>query len=147
MDNPFASFDIFIDEDFRERIEGLVQRREGKSASPVHQPFNRNVDIWFFAIMLAVKKGSKPTPPRGKTYKAAEGNVLGSDAWRPTALTLLAIAEAGSAEIVDSPGEMMRIANGYAHAGLPQLFAMLNERGDDTSLDYLCDEIEDMTGN
>ena len=144
MDNPFAGFDIMIDENFRERIEELVQLREGKSASPVHQPFRRNVDIWYFAIMLAAKKGSKPTPPKGKTYKAAEGSVLGSDSWRPTALTLLAIAEAGSAEIVDSPGEMMRIANGYAHAGFPLLFAMLNERGDDTSLDHLCDEMDDL---
>ncbi|UOR07889.1 hypothetical protein LCM18_06405 [Qipengyuania flava] len=144
MDNAFAGLDIVIDEDFRERVETLVQLREGKSASALHQPFRRNVDIWFFAIMLAVKKGLKPTPPKGKTYKAAEGVVLGSDSWRPTALTLLAIAESGKAEIVDSPGEMMRIASSYAHAGLPLVFSMLDQRGDDTSLDYICDEVEDL---
>lgn len=144
MDNAFAGLDIVIDEDFRERVETLVQLREGKAASALHQPFRRNVDIWFFAIMLAVKKDLKPTPPKGKTYKAAEGVVLGSDSWRPTALTLLAIAESGKAEIVDSPGEMMRIASSYAHAGLPLVFSMLEQRGDDTSLDYICDEIEDL---
>lgn len=144
MDNAFAGLDIVIDEEFRERVETLVQLREGKSASALHQPFRRNVDIWFFAIMLAVKKGLKPAVPKGKTYKAAEGVVLGSDSWRPTALTLLAIAESGKAEIVDSPGEMMRIASSYAHAGLPLVFSMLDQRGDDTSLDYICDEIEDL---
>ena len=145
MDNPFAGQDIMIDDGFRERMDAFVQLREGKGASPVHQPFRRNVDLWFFAIMLAVKKGAKPSAPSGKTYKAAEGIVLGSDEWRPTALTLLAIAESGDAEVVNSPGEMMRIASGYAHAGLPLLFSLLDERGEDTALDFLCDAAEDLT--
>ena len=142
MDNSFAGQDINIDEHFRERIEAVVQLREGRSASAVHQPFRRNVDIWFFAIMLAVKKGLKPTGPSGKTYKAAEGVVLGSDPWRPTALTLLAIAERDDVSVIDSPSEMLRIANSYAHAGLPEVFAMLDRRGEDTALDYLFDEVE-----
>ncbi len=142
MDNPFAGQDISIDEGFRERIESVVQLREGRSASAVHQPFRRNVDIWFFAIMIAVQKSLKPTGPSGKTYKAAEGVVLGSDPWRPTALTLLAIAEKGDVSVIESPSEMMRIANSFAHAGLPEVFSMLDSRGEDTALDYLCDEVE-----
>lgn len=142
MDNPFAGLDINIDEDFRERIEAVVQLREGRSASAVHQPFRRNVDIWFFAIMIAVNKGLKPTGPTGKTYKAAEGVVLGSDPWRPTALTLLAIAEKDDVSVIESPSEMMRIANAYAHAGFPEVFSILDSRGEDTALDYLCDEVE-----
>ncbi len=146
MDNPFAGQDIAIDEGFRERMDDFVQLREGKRALPIHQPFRRNIDLWFFAIMLAVKKGVKPTAPSGKTYKAAEGVVIGSDEWRPTALILLAIATTGSADIVDAPGEMMRIANEYAHAGLPLLFSLLDERGEDTALDYLCDAVDDLMG-
>ena len=144
MDNPFAGLDINIDENFRERIDALVQRREGKGASALHQPFRRNIDIWFFAIMLAVKKGLKPTPAKGSTYKAAEGVVLGTDSWRPTALMLLALNETGKVEIVDAPNEMMKIASAYANAGFPLLFSMLDERGDDTALDYLCEEIEEL---
>ncbi len=85
----------------------------------------------------------KPSETKGKTYKAAEGVVIGSDSWRPTALTLLAIAESEDPNIVDRPGDMMRIASSYANAGLPLLFSMLDDRGDDTALDYLCDEIEE----
>ena len=143
MNNPFAGLFIEIDESFRERLESFVQLREGKTASAIHQPFYRNVDIWFFALMFAVKKGLKPRSPTGKTYRAAEGGVLGTDAWRPTALVLLAISETKNAEIVDSPSEMLRIANGYAHAGFPLVFSMLDERGEDTALDYLCDAVED----
>ena len=144
MDNPFAGTDVMIDDDFRESIDAVVQLREGRGASPVHQPFRRNIDLWFFAIMIAIRKGLKPRPPSGKTYKAAEGNVLASDSWRPTALTLLAISETGNAEIVDSPGEMMKIASGYAHAGLPLVFSILSERGEDTALDHLSDEVESL---
>lgn len=143
MDNPFAGLDIAIPDDFREKIDAYVQRREGQRASPLKQPFNRNVDIWFFAIMLALQKGLKPSETKCKTYKAAEGVVIGSDSWRPTALTLLAIAESEDPTIVDRPGDMMRIASSYANAGLPLLFSMLDDRGDDTALDYLCDEIEE----
>ena len=65
-----------------------------------------------------------------KTYKAAEGIILGSDEWHPTALTLLAIAETEDAEIVNSSAEMIRIASEYAHAGFPFLFSLLDELGE-----------------
>ena len=142
MDNPFAGLDINIDEVYREKIEAVVQRREGRSASALHQPFRRNIDVWFFAVMLAVRKGLRPISPSKKTYKAAEGVVLGSDSWRPTALTLLAISETGDVNVIDSPGSMMKIANDYAHAGFPLVFSMLDQRGEDTALDQLCDEVE-----
>lgn len=140
--NPFAGLDIMISDDYRTHFDTYVQRREGKGARPVHQPFARNIDMWFAAICLAVKKGLKPTAPTGKMYKAAEGVVLSSDPWRPTALSLLAIAEAKDAEIIDRPGEMLRIASSYAAVGLPELLAILEERQGDTALDYLSEKLE-----
>lgn len=142
MNNPFAGSDIMVPEEYREHFDAFVQRKEGKSAQAVHQPFGRNIDMWFFAICLAVKKGLKPAAHSGKMYKAAEGVVLNSDPWRPTALTLLAIGETDDITIVDRPGDMMRIASGYALAGLPELLALLNEREGDTALDYLSESIE-----
>lgn len=143
MDNPFAGQDVVISEDFREKINSYVQRREGKNASPLHQPFKLNVDIWFFSVMLAQQKTLKPTKLSSKTYKAAEGVALASETWRPTALTLLAISESNEPEIIDRPSDMMKIANSFANAGFPALFSILDARGDDTALDTLCDEIED----
>jgi len=140
--NPFAGLDIMIPDSFREHFDTYVQRREGKNARPTHQPFARNVDMWFAAICLAVRKGLKPIPPSNKQYKAAEGVVLSSDPWRPTALTLLAIAETEDAAVVNRPGEMLRIASGYANAGMPELLAILEERQGDTALDYLSERLE-----
>lgn len=142
--NPFAPLDIMISEDHRPFFEMYVQRQSGRNARPVHQPFARNIDMWFAAICIAVKKGLSPVQPSGKQYKAAEGVVLSSDPWRPTALTLLAIAENDDETIVNRAGDMLRIASGYAAAGLPELFDLLDQRGGDTALDHLSEEIERM---
>ncbi|RWP03133.1 hypothetical protein [Mesorhizobium sp.] len=143
-ENLFAGQDVTVSDVYRKHFDTYVQRREGKSARPEHQPFDRNVDFWFAAICVAVRKGIKPSAPAGKTYKAAEGVALGSPEWRPAALTLLAIAENGDASVVDRPGEMMRIANAYAHVGFPELLEILEGRGGDTALDHLSEAIETM---
>lgn len=142
MSNPFAGADIMIPDEYREHFDAYVQKKEGKAAQPVHQPFARNVDMWFFAICLAVKKRLTPATYSGKTYKAAEGVVLNSDPWRPTALTLLAIGETNDVSVVERPSDMLRIANGYALAGLPDLLTMLGERDGDTALDFLSENVE-----
>lgn len=144
MSNPFAGSDIMIPDEYREHFDAFVQKKEGRAAQPVHQPFGRNIDMWFFAICLAIKKGLAPAIYSGKTYKAAEGVVLNSDPWRPTALTLLAIGETNDVSVVERPGEMLRIANGYALAGLPELLSLLNERDGDTALDYLSESVESL---
>ena len=145
-ENPFAGQDVVVADDFRKHFDSFVQRREGKTARPEHQPFDRNVDFWFAAICIAAKRGLKPTLPSGKTYKAAEGVAIGSPDWRTTALTLLAIAETADASVVDRPGEMMRIANGYANVGFPELLDILESRGGDTALDHLSETVVAMIG-
>ena len=142
MSNPFAGADIMVPDECREHFDAFVQKKEGKAAQPVHQPFGRNIDMWFFAICLAVKKGLRPATYSGKTYKAAEGVVLNSDSWRPTVLSLLAIGETNDVSVVERPGDMLRIANGYALAGLPELLSLLAERDGDTALDYLSENVE-----
>jgi len=103
------------------------------------------VDMWFLAMCIAVKEELTPeTNPKGKTYKAIEGNALGGDSWRSNALMLLAIAISGDISVADRPHDMMRIANSYAIAGLPRLIAILEERGNDTALDYFSDVMVDM---
>jgi hypothetical protein len=99
--------------------------------------------MWFTALCLAVRDGMQPRlEMTGPTYKAIEGAVFGSDPWRSNAIALLAMAHSGRAEIISSPNEMMKIANGFAIAGLPILIQMLEERGGDTALDHLSDAME-----
>ena len=144
--NAFASTDILLPDTYREYFHTYcLTRTEGSQNSPEHSPFPRMVDMWFLALCIAVKEGLKPGPPvKGKTYKAIEGVVFGSDSWRSNALMLLAIAHTGDIQVTNQPHEMMRIANAYALAGLPRLIAILEERGGDTALDYLSDAVVEL---
>lgn len=144
MNNPFAALDIMIPEEYREYFDTYVQKKDGKAAQPIHQPFARNIDMWFFALCLAVKKKLKPADHTGKKYKAAEGVVLNSDPWRATAIVLLALAEANDIKVVEDPGKMLGIASRYALAGMPELLTLLADLGGETPLDTLCEEVEEL---
>ena len=145
--NAFAGTDIHLPEKFKEYFHAYcLTRTEGSRNDPEDSPFPRMVDMWFLALCIAVKQNLTPElKPKGETYKAIEGVVFGSDSWRSNALMLLAVSHGGDVEIADKPHEMMRIANGYALAGLPRLIAILEERVDDTTLDYLSDIVSEVT--
>lgn len=145
--NEFASTDIHLPEKFQEYFHAYcLTRTEGSRNNPEDSPFPRMVDMWFLALCIAVKEGLRPASDvQGKSYKAIEGVVIGSDSWRSNALMLLALAHSQDIEVLNKPHEMMRIANSYALAGLPRLISVLEEREGDTALDYLSDVVSEMT--
>lgn len=145
--NAFASTDINLPEKYQEYFHAYcLTRTEGSKNNPEDSPFPRMVDMWFLALCVAVKEGLKPDfDAKGKTYKAIEGVVFGSDPWRSNALMLLAIAHTDDVEITGKPHEMMRIANAYALAGLPRLISILEAREGDAALDYLSDVVSELT--
>ena len=143
----FAGIDINLPETFKEKLQ-VYCRTSGKGHSSLEEtPFPRMIDMWFLSMCLALKKGIKPKiseKPQGASYKAMEGVVLGSDSWRSDTLMLIAIAHTQNIEVADNPHEMMRIANGYAQAGLPVLIEALESRGGDTARDFVSDYFEDV---
>ena len=143
--NEFAGVDIQLPEEYREYFHAYsLTRTEGSRNNPEDSPFPRMVDMWFLAVCIAVQEGLSPDfDSKGKTYKAIEGAVFGSDTWRSNALMLLAIAHTGDVDIASEPPKMMRVANAYALAGLPRLIGILGERGADAALDYLSDFVEE----
>ena len=142
--NHFAGIDIMVPEQYREHYQTYCQTGALGVSQIEENPFPRMIDMWFLSIGIAVHKGLKPEfDVRGPTYKAMEGVVLGSDSWRSDALVLLAIAYEEDIGIAEKPAEMMRIANAYANAGLPDLISLLQNRDGDAPLDFLCEEIED----
>lgn len=143
--NEFAGIDINLPEKYRDYFHRYcLTRAEGSKNSAEDSPFPRMVDMWFLALCLAAREGLNPAEIDGPKYKAIEGVVLGSDLWRSNVIMLVAIAHAGDIEITSSPQDMMKIANGYAIAGLPGLIALLEARGGDAALDHLSDEILDL---
>lgn len=148
--NAFSGVDVHLPIQFRKEFhEYCLTRTGGSRPNPELSPFPRMVDMWFLAVGLAVKEKLKPKieSKGGETYKAIEGNVFGSDDWRSDALMLIAIAHEGDISIAKKPNDMMRIANGYALAGLPRLIDVLENRKGDTTLDHLCDYLLELLKN
>ena len=147
--NEFAATNISLPENFREYFHQYCRTRtEGTPNDPEDSPFPRMVDMWFMALCIAVKEGIPPVlDKKSKTtddYKAIDGSVFGSDSWRSDAIMLIAISHEDNIEVASDPHKMMRIANAYALVGLPRLISILEERGRDTALDHLSDEINSM---
>ena len=142
--NEFAGVDVQLPEEYRDYFHAYcLTRTEGSRNNPEDSPFPRMVDMWFLAMCIAVKEDIAPIfYGRRKTYKAIEGVVFGSDAWRSNALMLVAIAHTNDVSVTTDAHEMMRIANAYALAGLPRLITILNDRAGDVALDHLSDYVE-----
>ena len=144
--NEFGGVDIHLPEEYREYFHAYcLTRTEGSRNNPEDSPFPRMVDMWFLAMCIALNEGLSPNfDTKGKTYKAIEGTVFGSDTWRSNALMLVALAHTGDVSVATNPHQMMRIANAYAVAGLPRLISILKDRGGDVALDYLSDFVEEV---
>lgn len=121
--NRYANQDLFISQEVSDRIGDFVSRSD-KDA----KPFARQVDAWWLAIGIGVKIGRRtPLPPPDKTVKFNDGGILSTDPWRITHLEALALAEEGE-EVIDSPGQVIRIASEYANTGFEWLIdKMLGE--------------------
>ena len=145
--STFASVDIHLPEQYREYFHMYcLTRAEGTKNDPEDSPFPRMVDMWFFAICLAVNEGLTPNyEAKGDRYKAINGDALLSDPWRCNILLLLAVAETDDVEVVNDHNEVVRVANAFALAGLPRLISLLNHKGSDVALDYLSDLVQKMT--
>ncbi len=119
--NPYATVDLFLPADIHQRIDSFVSRSD---ADP--RPFARQVDVWWAAIGIGVRAGSRTPMPENRT-KFHSGVVLNSDPWRITHLELLALAVEGETAL-ESPPQVIRIASEFANTGLPWIVeALLGE--------------------
>ena len=123
--NPFQAIDISVPAADHETYTRYCHR--GTVARVDDSPFPRMIDLWFFAICVAVRLGLKPQEVTGKTTKIIDGSIFVSDPWRIHALLMIAIAETNDVSIVSEPTKIMNLANGLAAAGLPRVVDMLNE--------------------
>ena len=121
--NPFQAIDISVPMADHETYTRYCHR--ASIARVDDSPFPRMVDLWFFAVCVAVRLGLKPQKVAGKMTKIIDGSIFASDPWRIHALLLIAIAKTNDVEIVSQPTRIMNLANSLAAAGLPRVVHML----------------------
>ena len=118
LDNNYGNQDLLFASDLQELLSNYVSRGEKDG-----KPFPRQVDAWWLAIGIGVSIGTRSNLPQD-THKFNDGGVLNTDPWRVTHLEALALAEEGD-EVLESPRDVIRIANEYAHTGLRWLLDQL----------------------
>lgn len=123
--NPFASYNIELPEQFGERIRSFCSTG-GKSVSHEIAPFERQVDFWFFAFVLATIENLGLEKP-AETYNATQAHILSSNPERITYIQAVYLAEKDKIEGLASPREVWDFASQRAHAGVPRLIQILSD--------------------
>ena len=140
--NPFQSLELHIPEVHRGAVDrySLTQPTGGRRPSPDDSPFPRVVDIWFLAVCLGAARGRGS--PLEDGHKFNTGDILTRDPGRVELLELIAISASGDPDIISTPAECMRLINGLAAAGLPEVLQML-ESGNSKPIWNLTDSLLD----
>ena len=140
--NPFQAIDINVPVEFHEAFTRYCQR----SANAIidQSPFPRMVDLWFLSVCVAARLDLEPADIRKHdTRKIIDGSIFSSDPWRVHVLMLIAIGKTGDVNIVSKPGDIIKLANDLAVAGLPKVIEMLKD-GDDVPIWNLSESIDEI---
>jgi len=131
--NPFQRNELSVPEEYHDYFKRYCQTStDGEKIDIDKSPFRRMVDMWFLAVCIAINQGLKPMEFKGKkTVKIIDGTIFSSDPWRINALMLMAVGYTKNVEILTSPNDLMKLANGLAVAGLPALIDMLETGSSD----------------
>lgn len=103
---------VLIDESVAEIYREL---RADANSQPEQSPFTTNKDIFMLAACLGYRSGQRQVLPSGKKLDIRESVFLESDL---TVLKAIAIADTGDVAVLSQPGEILKIAEEYAHAGM-----------------------------
>jgi hypothetical protein len=130
--NPFASFDLFLPNMYKEKIDKFT-RSGGRQEGPLISPFPRQIDFWFSAFLVGVAKNLEPINDRD-SYKFIQGAILSTDPYRVSTIEIVALGRTKDTEILTDPKKMLDIASGLAFAGTPGLISVLEDPDEDKPL-------------
>lgn len=115
---------VLIDESVAEIYREL---RADANSQPEQSPFATNKDIFMLAACLGYRSGRRQVLPSGKKLDIRESVFLESDL---AILKAIAIADTGDVEVLSQPGDILRIAEEYAQAGILDVRSyLLDEAG------------------
>ena len=122
--NPFSQSRIVIPSDKKNFIKELVEADEENP--DIKAPFNRMVDVWYFAFCLGVKNDESIFLKDDLLVGMVDGNVLQGDLSKILFLMTHAISYKKDPYIIEKPNEVLQIASAFATGGLPYLEDMVS---------------------
>lgn len=141
-DNPFVNFEIRIPKLYSDKVKKFCSTG-GDGNNPELSPFKRQVDLWFFAFVYAVKKGIKPEIVSTKdTVNVINGVILSEDsAYRVSYIQAVYLSYFKDVSKLVEHRAVFDFASSLANAGLPYVLQILDD-SDGRPLFNIFDEIE-----
>jgi len=140
--NPFAMYNIEIPNKYRESV--LKYCKTGGQKNTVEfSPFERQVDFWFMAFLIALNQGLEPIS-EVDTYNATNGAILGTDPQRVGLMQLSVLGKTKNFDKLSNNRWVFDYCSSLAYAGMPKLIQILNDP-DDRPLWGLLMEVEGMS--
>lgn len=130
--NPFASFDLFLPNIYKEKIDKFT-RTSGLRSGALISPFPRQIDFWFSAFLVGVAEKLDPIDERD-SYKFNQGAILSQDPYRIVAIQITALGRTKDISILTEPKKMLDLASGLAFAAIPRLIGVLDDPDEDKPL-------------
>jgi len=145
--NPFAAFQIEIPKVYQDSVKKFCRTGEGgrEKWNPLFAPFHRQVDFWYMAFLIAVKK-ELPPEKVADTYNATLAHILSTDPKRVDFMRLVVLGITGDFNVLANDKEIFNYCLGLANAGIPHLIEVLNDQ-DDRPLWAILEELEKLTKN
>jgi hypothetical protein len=139
--NPFAAFEIHLPKKYQESVKKYC--RTGNKETPESAPFERQVDFWFMAFLIAVNKQLAPIKEQD-TYTAVTGVIFSTDAKRVSFMQLTVLGMTEKFEILADHRAVFNYCSELANAGMPHLIQILSDP-DDRPLWSILGEVEGLT--
>lgn len=143
-ENPFSGYNIDIPKKYDEQVRRFSATGGGNKSREI-SPFDRQVDFWFCAFVLAIKKGLSPVEEK-ETYNAVSASILSSDSYRTTYIQAVYLAITKDIEGLANHRKVMDFALARANAGMPVLIQILDDT-EQRPLWNILEEIEMSVGS
>lgn len=142
-DNPFSNYEIRIPKRYSEQVKRFCFT-SGSNQNRELSPFERQVDFWYFAFLIAVKKGLKPESYDSKDMvNITPATILSRDPYRVTYLQAVYLSITNNIDNLAEHKLVFDFASELAYAGIPYLIQILDD-SDDKPLYNTLDLIEDL---
>ena len=139
INNPFSGYNVELPETYGEKIRSYCAT-SGNRISSEAAPFDRQVDFWFSAFIIATIEQLSAVRPT-QTYNATQAHILSSNPERIAYIQAVYLAETNNLDALADPREVWDFASKRAHAGVPRLIQILSDT-DQKPIWNLLDNIE-----
>lgn len=139
--NPFASYNIEIPNKYREHALKFC-KTGGQQSTAEYSPFERQVDFWYMAFLIAVNKKLEPVKD-SESYNATNAAILSTDQNRVGAMQLSVLGLTKDFDKLADHRWVFDYCSGMANAGMPYLIQVLSDP-DDRPLWALLTELEEL---